>query len=247
MKHLVIGLGEVGKAIREVLSCDGIGPGETAPRETYDVLDICFPWSDRFVQSVRQYQQQYRPGYTVIHSTVPVGVSRSLSAHHSPIRGKHPDLYRSVLTFTKYISGPEAPVLAGHYAQYGIPVCAVPNQEDTEAMKLWDTTYYYWNVHFMRQVKAYCDRKGLDFSWVYTHANHSYNHGYQEMGMPQFTRPVLTYQPGPTGGHCLVPNAVLLNTELSNYLLSYEPTKNPDRTGNAGNHDTGDKEPAHEV
>src|SRR3990167_1823225 len=98
--HLVIGLGEVGKAICAVLQDNpknmvvGLDKGDVDSRQ-YDVIHICFPYSRKFKKQVRQYCQHYLKirGLVIIHSTVPVGTTESLDqidAVHSPVRGVHP-------------------------------------------------------------------------------------------------------------------------------------------------------------
>ena len=106
MRTLVIGAGEVGKSLAKVLK----EFHETFVRDLKPVLvdnvkimNICFPYSDKFEQAVKKYQAEYNPKLTIIHSTVPVGTSRRLNAVHSPIHGKHPSLARGIKTFIKYI------------------------------------------------------------------------------------------------------------------------------------------------
>ncbi len=94
---LVVGLGEVGMALQEVLECDGHDPfkGIEAKEGHYDVLHIAFPYNQtkyNFKTVVAEYRKKFTPNLVIIHSTVPVGVSRELDAVHSPIRGVHPHL-----------------------------------------------------------------------------------------------------------------------------------------------------------
>lgn len=225
LSHLVIGKGQIGIAVQKALKgCDAIGASETAPETEYEVLDICFGYSEEFESEVLRYKELYKPQYIVVHSTVPLGTCKRLGVYHSPVRGKHPDLYESLLTFKKYISGPSVMPLVEEYRMYGIPAEGVANQDDTEAMKLWDTTYYGWNIVFEKSVRAYCEANNLDFSLVYTEANETYNKGYQNMGSAEFTRPVLSHMPGKIGGHCVIPNCKLLKTPVADYILTVNET-----------------------
>jgi UDP-N-acetyl-D-mannosaminuronate dehydrogenase len=213
--HLVIGKGEVGTALYEVLSSryttDAIDKGETKT-ETYDVLHICYPWSDKFSDITHAYVGKYLlpGGLLIVHSTVPVGTCRELDAVHSPIRGVHPDLRKGIRTFTKFFGGQRAVDASEYFLDLGIACQVADKQEETEAMKLLDTTYYGWNIVFMKAVAEYCEEHHLDFDIVYTKANKSYNEGYTELGMGHVSRPVLKFIPGPVGGHCIVPNAEIL-------------------------------------
>ena len=79
MRTLIIGGGEIGKSLLDVLDkqyeCCVIDKGDEAHLD-YEIMHVCFPYSENFVEQVIQYQQLYHPKYTVIHSTVPVGTSR---------------------------------------------------------------------------------------------------------------------------------------------------------------------------
>jgi nucleoside-diphosphate-sugar epimerase len=227
MTQLVIGSkGQVGSALIEVLSekyeVSGIDINESIPHQ-FDVLHICIPYNDRFDSATATYIEQYLApdGLVIIHSTVPLGTSAKFNAVHSPIRGVHPNLAGGIRTFTKFFGGPRAAEAAWIFAQLGIEAVTSPRAEDTEAMKLWDTTYYGWNIVFEKAVKAYCDKHGLDFRVVYTWANEGYNEGYAKLGMSNVQRPVLKDYPGKIGGHCVIPNARLLGLEedVADFIL----------------------------
>lgn len=215
MKTLIIGMGEVGEALRKVL-------GDYVPqfldkkftlREVhgvFDIIHICFPYSKNFVEQVKSYQKKYKPKYTVIHSTVPVGTSTLVGAVHSPIRGIHPHLESGIRTFPKCLGGRHASGVADYFRRAGLRVVLFDKSETTEAMKLFDTQYYLECIRFAHRVKKYCDKHGLNFHEVYTIPNQDYNAGYSALGHPEFVRPVLQPIMTPVGGHCLMPNEVLL-------------------------------------
>ncbi len=89
----------------------------------------------------------------------------------------------------------------------------------SEALKLWDTTQYGWMIVLNKEIKKWCDENGLDFEVIYTEANKSYNEGYQKLGRPEVMRPYLKYMSGKVGGHCIVPNCRLLNSEIAKFIL----------------------------
>lgn len=211
MRHLVIGNGEIGSAIAEVLEADVIDKNEDAESETYEFIHICFPFSDDFIHLVEEYQRTYNPNYTVIHSTVPVGTSKILGAVHSPVRGRHPNLEPGVRTFAKFFGGLGASVCAREFEELGIETVISENSEDTEAMKLWDTTQYGVNIVLEKIIHKYCEENGLNFDIVYTKANETYNQGYEELGEPQFKKFILEHSEGPIGGHCVLQNLPLLD------------------------------------
>ena len=98
MKSIILGKGEVGIALYNVLSnyYDTQITDKTQLKvKKVDVLHICFPYSNKFKSEVKRYQKLYKPKYTVINSTTPVGTCSKLNATHSPIIGVHPYLTKS--------------------------------------------------------------------------------------------------------------------------------------------------------
>lgn len=198
----VIGIGEVGSAILELAG------------ENSGATHICFPWQDRFIEQVRSY-----PGLIIIHSTVPVGTTEQIpGAVHAPIRGRHPHLIDSIRGFTMYVGGQRAAEAVVILHKMGVGhIVTTPNPRNTEALKLWDTTYYGWNIIFQRAVKKYCDEHGLDYDLIYEHANRTYNSFY---GKP-YHRPILEDMPGRIGGHCVIPNCELLDDDIARYIVKF--------------------------
>jgi hypothetical protein len=222
MKHLVIGCGEVGKALMEVLGCEGHDPQKGYDRMDagpVDMLHICIPYSESrppdlsenvtwlpFKDWVQEYQLWFKPTYTIIHSTVPIGTSDSLGAHHSPIRGRHPHLAASIRTFQKYVGGLRASDVCAEFENHGMLAVAVKSARDTEAGKLIDLMQFGQSVLLEKSIHEFCEQYKLSFDLVYTHFNQSYNAGYSQLGEQQFRRPVLKHVDGPIGGHCVVQN-----------------------------------------
>ncbi len=211
MNSLVIGAGEVGESLAQVLECDIIDRDEELDEE-YDIIHICFPYSEEFKSEVKRYQKIYKPKYTIVHSTVPIGTCAKLDVFHSPIRGMHPKLAESLTTFTTYLA-PGNDEIKYYFEEKGMKVVSVGKSEETEALKLFDTTYYFWNIMYEKKVHQFCEDNDLDFDVIYKHANETYNEGYKQMGKLHVRRPILKHMEGPVGGHCLVPNAKILSEE----------------------------------
>lgn len=216
MKSLIIGAGEVGVALSKVLAdyhpdmYDLDHGTEPDLGTTYDIIHICFPYSIKFIDYVKAYQEKYQPKYTIIHSTVPVGTSDQVSAIHSPIRGLHPNLEEGIRTFVKFLGGRRSSEVADYFRRAGIRVCLFDKAQTTEAFKLFDTEYYRVCIEFAHRVKAYCEKEGLNYHEVYTLGNQTYNEGYTKLGHPEFVRPVLQPIMKEIGGHCLLPNKELI-------------------------------------
>lgn len=224
IKHCVLGLGEVGSALKNVLKADGFDPrtGGLFRVEKYDVIHICFPYNKEFENNVRSYQRWLKPTHTVIHSSVPVGTSDKLNAIHSPIRGVHPHLEKGIRTFVKYFGGKGAQEIANMLKAKGIKVCVVKSSRTTEALKLLDTTQYGLLILLNKLIKWWCDRNGIDFDIAYTHANATYNEGYLKLKRNEVVRPYLAYRNEKIGGHCVNENARLIKGPLSWPLRIYD-------------------------
>jgi len=216
MNHLVIGSGQIGTAISQILKCD-IRDIEKFEGE-YGAIHICFPYSDRFISQVKKYKKEHNARYVVIHSTVPVGTSRTLEACHSPITGKHPDLYESILLFTKLFAGRGAKRMAEEFDFKGCETKVLIKPENTEAGKLWALNIYGLNVMIEKEIYKYCEENKLDFNEVYTDFVEMYNGGYNKMGLPQFQQYNLKHMEGKIGGHCIIQNMDNLNSPLSSLL-----------------------------
>lgn len=211
--HLVIGMGEIGTALADVLQCDGIDKDEDIPK--VKIIHICFPYSNQFVKNVQRYTESTSADLVVIHSTIPLGTTRQCgeNAVHSPVRGKHPHLAEGIKTFTKFFGGTRAKEAAFYFAELGISAAITEKPENTEAMKLWDTEIYLEAILLSRKIYQYCKKRDLDFDIVYTQANRTYNEGYERLDHPEYVKYVLKYMDGPIGGHCLKSNHNLLYEE----------------------------------
>lgn len=223
IKSLIIGFGQIGQALYQVLSpyyhVSYIAKKETreGTNETFDVIHICFPYSGEFEKEVKRYQKVFKPKYTVIHSTVPVGATRGLGAIHSPIIGIHPYLKESVKMFVKYLGGDKKGEMADYFRKAGLRVYLFDKPETTELMKLLDTLKYSIDIEYTKEVKRLCDIYKVPFeAWtIYTD---NYNKGYSMMGYPEYIRPNLIPIMKKIGGHCLIPNLDLLKSKFSDFI-----------------------------
>lgn len=217
MRHLVIGAGEVGTAIASIFNCDTVDKEEKPKRGTFDILHICIPYSEKFIDIVKEYQFYYIPKYTVIHSTVKPGTSKELGAIHSPVIGIHPYLETGIRTFTKFLGGERASEVADEFRRHGIKVYLFDKAETSELMKVLDTTFYSLCIEYTKHVKEQCDELGVPFE-AWTVYNNNYNIGYEKMGYPEYTRPNLVPIMGPQGGHCTRNNCDLLDTAFTYFI-----------------------------
>lgn len=220
MKSIIIGAGEIGKSLYRVLQ--NYYPTTLAEKvsikEHFDVLHICFPFSDKFISEVKKYQKQYKPKYTIIHSTVPIGTNRKLSSISSPIIGIHPFLQESIKTFTKFLGGEQANEVADYFRRAGIKVQICKKPETTEMAKLSSTTLYALIIEYVKNLNKQCEKYDVPFSEVYTLWSQNYNKGYKELGFPEYVRPILQPIMKKQGGHCTLPNCKLWDTVFTKFI-----------------------------
>ncbi|KKT73014.1 MAG: EsV-1-83 [Microgenomates group bacterium GW2011_GWA2_44_7] len=234
----VLGIGEVGNAILSILEekyhvLKKDIKFDEIKKTRLEVLHVCIPYNKNFLKSVVQQIKKNRPSLVIVHSTVKPGTTSKIAKNtkspvvHSPVMGTHPNLKRDILKFPKFI-GPvnnkSANLAVAHFKSVGIKIIIFNNPLETELGKLLDTTYYAWNIIFSKFVWNLCKSNTLDFDNVYTKFNEVYNTGYQST-KPNVIRPILKYLNGPIGGHCIIPNAQILEgyrkNPISRFVLDF--------------------------
>lgn len=227
MRTLVIGGGEIGNSLFNVLSseyeCDiydiKYNKNDLCELEKnqYDIIHICFPYNENFIEQVIKYKELFKPKYVVVHSTVPVGTCSDLGAVHSPCLGIHPDLTVSMKTFTKFLGGKDAGAVADYFRRAGMTVYITDKSETTELSKIMCTTYYGMCIEFTKEMKRLCDRFGVPFEFWNLWIN-NYNQGYERLNHPEYVRPNLVPNMQKIAGHCVMPNTELLENKFTKFL-----------------------------
>lgn len=193
-----------------------------------DVLHVCIPYNENFMAIVEREISQINPKITIIHSTVAPGTTKALAEKfsgnvvHSPARGVHPNLYKGIKTFVKYIGADNknaGMVAKKHLQSLGIKTKLLTSSVATELGKILDTTYYGICIAWHGEMKKVCDMLGADFNEAVTDFNKTYNEGYKKLAMSNVVRPVLQPPQGYIGGHCVVPNAKILSKHISSKAI----------------------------
>ena len=214
--HVVIGAGEVGKALFKVLSrryrtvLRDIADGELVG--DVEAIHVAFPFGPSFVGDCLRYIRLYGPRLVLVHSTVPIGTTISLgqNAVHTPVEGLHPNLEASILAFCKHFGGERASEASWIFERLGIQVKTYGRPEITEAQKALSTSQYGLSLLVAKELEAFCRDHGLDYKAVVLDYTETYNAGYSELGFDRFRRPALFPPQGRIGGHCVVQNAGLV-------------------------------------
>jgi len=213
MSDLVIGMGEVGRALAQFLDCLGrdITPRDSGQTDIPDTIHIAFPWSSTFVEEVLVYERLYSPNLVIVHSTIPVGTCDPHGWVHSPVRGRHPDLVYALRMFTKPFGGPRAREVSWPSSD----VSFYPRARDTEAGKLWELAQFGLQVRITQAIYEWCEKNNVDPEIAYRMFAYEYNQGYKGIGDSRFARPVLDYVPGDIGGHCVSQNMAFLDHTIA--------------------------------
>lgn len=228
----ILGHGEIGKAIakfyknpkvKDLDRDDGL--------QGVEVLHVCIPFTDKFIEIVKKEIKATQPKLTIIHSTIAPGTTKKIGGMvvHSPVRGVHPYLYEGIKTFVKYIGADnkEAGQMADtHLKGLGIKTKLVFPAKTSELAKLFCTTYYGVCIAYHKEMAKICKKEKINFDDVATEFNKTYNEGYIKLGKKNVVRPVLFVDNKPIGGHCVVPNAKILkefyNSKALDMILDYE-------------------------
>ena len=229
----ILGYGEVGRAIAKFYKKPRIKDlNRDDGLKGIEILHVCIPWTKKFIEIVKKEIVDIKPKLTIIHSTVAPLTTKKLGNYglivHSPVRGIHPHLYKSIKTFVKYIgadSRKAAKLAKEHFESLGVRTKIFYPSVTTELGKLFSTTYYGLCIAWHGEMKKICGKFGVDFKKAVTDFNLTYNEGYEKLGMKNVIRPTLYPPNNYIGGHCIIPNAKILkkysNSEAIKLILKY--------------------------
>lgn len=228
MNQVILGFGEIGKAVLAAIVEEAviieINTDLTGADRNIDIMHVCFPYSHGFEAEVKRYMGYFNPKHVIIYSTLPIGTTLAIDDKivHSPVEGKHPDLELSIRTMERWIGyndENEGKFFNGYFKELGFKTKMVSQTNFTEALKLLSTTEYGLNIEFARYKQLVADQLNMPFELT-KEWNKEYNRLYQNLGMgSRFQKFVLDAPKGPKGGHCVVPNARLLDKQFPNDLV----------------------------
>lgn len=228
-KVLVVGLGEVGRAIFELLreshrfEAYGFDIDEEKMRtlrqtklpDNVDVMHVCIPClsHDKFLSAVAGYVKRFKPKLVIINSTVSPGTTMDVFKScneclvaHSPVRGVHKGLEYmkwELKRWTKYVGGADAEATEAarnHFENLGLNTKVLKSCAETELAKLFETTYRAWMIACFQEMHRISRHFRADFDDAVDFLEDTHR--------LRLDRPVMF--PDVIGGHCLVPNVELL-------------------------------------
>jgi UDP-glucose 6-dehydrogenase len=212
-RTLVIGVGEVGGALAQVLERSmpvlrlDLDPAQVDG--PIGVMHICFPFvqPDGFKHAVAEYVKRFHPALTIINSTVTPGTTRAIAQAcnapivFSPVRGKHYRMQSDLLRYDKFVAATDA-LAAQQAAEYferaGMKTRRLQRPETLELAKLAETSYFGLLIAFAQELNRFADHVGGSYQEAATF--------FEEV---EFL-PRWNYFPGFIGGHCVIPNLRLL-------------------------------------
>jgi UDP-N-acetyl-D-mannosaminuronate dehydrogenase len=234
---LVIGLGEIGQPLMEVISeyhnTVGVDLEPVEVQSRCEVMHICYPFEiEDFIGKTASYIYKYKPRLTIVNSTVSPGTTRAIyqATHipivHSPVRGKHKKMKQDLLHYVKLVGGMDdesSRKAAKHFQSVGMKTKIFSSPEVTELAKLTATTYFALQIAWAQEVERYCDKLSLDYDEVVSI--------YEEINY----LPPVRYFPGVIGGHCLMPNIEILKTVQNSNILDAIKESNRQKTAKVEN------------
>jgi UDP-N-acetyl-D-mannosaminuronate dehydrogenase len=226
---VVVGLGEVGKPVFELISKHHRTVGvDVSPLleeiEQVDVLHVCYPFQIKdFVGETVRYIKLFEPKLTIVNSTVAVGTTRLIAKQagvaivNSPVRGKHARMFDELCEYTKFVGAidpTDARRAVEHFESVGLKTKILSSPEATELAKLTETTYFGLMIAWAQELERYCDQSGADYEELISF--------YDEIKF----FPSVKYFPGIIGGHCVMPNIEILRKFDESVILEAIRTSN---------------------
>jgi len=216
---LVVGVGEVGsplyKIVKEVYpEAEWLDVEPKKIEKKISIMHICFRYSTSFVADAVNYIKQFQPELTLIESTVLPFTTHKIYQKtqepicHSPIRGRTADGFSwGFFTYTKFI-GPVSEEFGRmadeYYKSLGFKTRLCKSSLETEFMKILNTTYYGLMIAWFQEVDRICNKFNLNKEDVI-----EFMRSTEKESGGKHPRPI--FYPDYIGGHCVVPNAKLLN------------------------------------
>jgi UDP-N-acetyl-D-mannosaminuronate dehydrogenase len=218
---VVAGVGEVGRPLLRILEktyeCVPVDIEPVEINKPCAVLHICYPFQiPDFIGTAARYAEKYQPELIIINSTVAPGTTRKVQeavghrgVAYSPVRGKHARMDSDMLRYKKFVSASHRKDLekaVEHFQQAGFMTSTFRSPELAELGKLLETTYLGILIGWAQEVERLAARYDGTFEDV--------NAFVEEIDF----LPAHIY-PGCIGGHCVLPNIAILQSQIKSDFL----------------------------
>lgn len=220
-KDVVVGLGEIGRPILQLLSRAKPAVGYDLKKELMDekkflvysplqtdLLHICIPFTKKFISNVLVLVKQFEPKGIVIHSTIEPNTTKKLQQKlsipviYSATRGVHKRMLYDLKRYTKFYAlendAPNSKWIATTF-ENTLKKCGIKTKRMSSPLTLelakiiCDTSYYGWLITYaqLSNMIAINNKVNYDEMWSFADEIHKF------LG----NRPKM--YPGVIGGHCL--------------------------------------------
>ena len=172
-EKIVIGnLGEIGSAIYKIFDAafgyDKHTKGAVIEGNKDKIVHVCIPYNKDFVSIVKEYIIKLQPVLTIIHTTCPVGTTRSIYDSlynsrdgeypivHCPINGKHPNMEPDIRRYTMFVGAikeKHGQIACEYIEWHNIDTYLCETPEITEVSKLASTELIRVNIEFYQKMK----------------------------------------------------------------------------------------------
>ena len=230
-KNVVVGLGEIGNPIYDLISKSTICVGydinkkliNTKKFEKYKnfstlFLHVCIPFSNNFQSHVKNLHKQFNSEIIVIHSTIKpktINILQqkfSIPIIYSATRGIHRRMSNDIKRYTKFFAL-ESNAPRRKWAELKFTElmrnCKIKTKKMSDPLTLelakivCDTSYYGWLINYaqLSNLIAIKNNVNYDEMWSFSDEIHKF------LG----NRP--KFYPGFIGGHCVIPNLDLIDDD----------------------------------
>jgi len=234
-KHVVVGLGEIGRPILNLLSEKVTVVGFDVNPNLMDkkfyryeefptsYVHICIPFGKNFISNVKQIYKKFKPKCIVIHSTVSPHTTKKLQANlsipiiYSATRGVHKRMISDMKKYTKFYSleknAPNKKWASANYSNL-LKKCGIKSKKMSDPITLElakivvDTSYYGWLINYAQLSNMIAKEHGVNFAEMWSFSDEIHNF----LG----NRPKMF--PGYIGGHCVIPNLDLMHNQTLNLI-----------------------------
>lgn len=203
-KNVVVGLGEIGRPILQLISGRSLAVGYDINEKLMDkrkfgkyeklktsFLHICIPFSKDFIKNVISLVSKFDPEVIVIHSTISPGTTNHLQAKltipviYSATRGVHKRMLYDLKRYTKfYAIEPNASRVEWASQAYSklMKKCGVKTKRMSKPIVLElakivvDTSYYGWLITYaqLSNMIALEHRVDYDEMWSFADEIHKF-------------------------------------------------------------------------
>lgn len=225
-KHIVIGLGEIGQPLYNIIRSEGTSvaghdPGKEVlldlENNECDILHIAIPGGmEDFCKIVNNYINQLNPNIVLIHSSIPPGTTNKVKGEivaHTPVMGKHKNMEKEMIRYPKMVgikSLNNYNLIEIELKKFGFKCKWIPDPSACELGKLLQTSLYGLLIAWVQESSYLSNYYGVDWNLV--------RKFWVEVESEDFN--ISSKWPGVIGGHCIIPNIDLISKEVNVPLLS---------------------------